>query len=102
MLRKAEARRVAPQIFKRVKGAFLLMKNVDDHIRVIRHHPLAQRKAVDPRRADIMLRAQTLFEFAHERLQMGLRVSRADQEKIREAREVAHIEHDDFLGFFAG
>ena len=100
MLRQREARCVAPQIFERVKGAFFLMKNVDDHIRIIRDHPLAQREAVDARRADAVLLAQAVFEFAHERLQMRLRVPRADEEKIRETRDAAHVEGDDVLGFF--
>ena len=100
MLRQREARGVAPQIFERVKRAFFLMKNVDDHIRIIRDDPLAQREAVDARWADIVLLAQTLFEFADERLQMWLRVSRADEEKIRETRNSAHVEDDDVLGFF--
>ena len=68
----------------------------------IRHDPLAEREAVDARRADAVLLAQAILEFAHERLQMRLRVPRADEKKIREARDAAHVEDDDVLGFFVG
>lgn len=102
MFRQRQSRRVGPELFERVVVAFFLMENVDDHIRKIRHDPLAQREAVDPRRADVVLFAQTIFQLAHERLQMRLRVSRADDEKIREAGQATHVERHDFVRFFIG
>ena len=63
---------------------------------------LAQREAVDAHRADVVLLAQPVLEFVHERLQMRLRVSRTDQEKIREARDAAHVERHDVLRLFVG
>lgn len=102
MFRQRQTRCVGPEIFERVEVAFFLMENVDDHIRKIRHDPLAQRETVDPRRADVVLFAQTIFQLAHERLQMRLRVARADDEKVRETGQVAHVERHDVVRFFIG
>ena len=102
MFRQRQTRSVGPEIFERVVVAFFLMENVDDHIRKIRDDPLAQRETVDPRRLHIVLLAQTVFEFAHERLQMRLRVARADDEEVREAGQAAHVERHDVVRFFIG
>ena len=102
MFRQRQSRGVGPEIFERVVVAFFLMENVDDHIRIIRHDPLTQREAVDARRANVVLLAQPILQFAHERLQMRLRVSRADDEKVREAGEAAHVERHEIFPFFVG
>jgi len=54
-----EARRVSPEIFEAVIGAFVRMKNMDDDLRVIGNNPLTHRKAVDGERSQSVL----LFEF---------------------------------------
>ena len=102
MFRQREARGVGPEIFERVIGALFLMKDMDDHIRKIRHDPLAQRKAVDARRADVVLLAQPVFEFTHECFQMRLRIARADDEKVRKAGQAAHVERHEVVRFFIG
>ena len=76
------------------------MKNMHNDIRVIRHHPLAGWKAVDAPRPDAMILAQAIFEFANDRLEVRLRVPRAEQKEIREARDAAHVQRHEVFGFF--
>ena len=45
--RELEAWGIAPEIFQAVKRPLVLVEDVDDHVRVIRDDPLAEREAVD-------------------------------------------------------
>ena len=94
-----QARRVAPKIFQRIKGPLLAMKNVHDHIRVIRHHPLAGWKAIDAPRPNSMILAQPVLELVDDRLEMRLRIPRAEQKKVRETRNAAHVQRHEIFGF---
>ena len=73
---------------------------MDDHIRVVRHHPLAQREPVDRHRAQPMFFAQTFLQLIDDRFEVRLRRARADDKKVRETRDAAKIERDDILRFF--
>lgn len=79
-----------------------MMEDVHDHIRVIRHDPLAGGKAVHRHRLDAMLGFEPRVDFPGDRLQMRLRGARTDDEKIGEGGDAAEIEGDDVLGFFVG
>jgi len=39
--------RIAPEILKAVEGTLVSVKDVDNDLQVIEHHPLAGRKSVD-------------------------------------------------------
>ena len=94
-----QAWRIAPEVLERIKGPLLVMKDVHDHIRIIGHHPLAGRKAVDAPWPDSMILAQTIFEFADDRLKVRLRVPRAEQKKVGEARDAAHVQRHEIFSF---
>jgi hypothetical protein len=94
-----QAWRVTPEVLERIKGPLLVMKDMHDDIRIISHHPLARRKAVDPPRPDSMILPQPILEFVDDRLQVRLGVSRAKQKEIREARDAAHIQRHEIFSF---
>jgi len=58
------------------------MENVDDHLQVIEHDPLAGRKPVDRHRSNRMVLAQSGFNFICDRLELRLRCGGANHEKI--------------------
>ena len=98
--RQIEARCVLPQLLETVVGAFVRVENVDDHIGVIRDHPLARREAIDRVRLHAVLLAQPVLQIVQDRFQMRFARAGADHEKIGEAGQLAQIERDDVLGFF--
>jgi hypothetical protein len=50
-----DSRRVAPKIFQAVKGAFVAVKDMHNHLQIIEHHPLAGRKSVNRRRPNMVV-----------------------------------------------
>ena len=57
-------RRVAPEIFQTVKGAFVPVKDVDHHLQIIEHDPLAGWKSVNCNGSNGMVFSQACFDFA--------------------------------------
>ncbi len=76
------------------------MEDVHDHLQVIEHDPLADRKTIHRRRAHLVIFAQPRFDLARDRFQVRLRSSRADDEEIRESGNPAQIEHHDVFRLF--
>ncbi len=56
-------RRVAPKVLEAVERAFVPVKNVDNDLQIIEHHPLTAWKAVDRHRANRMVLSQPRFNF---------------------------------------
>jgi len=75
------SRSVAPQIFEAVEGALVLVKNVDNHLQEIEHHPLAGRKSIDRGGPDRVLLSQSRFEFVCDRFQLRLGRAGANHKK---------------------
>jgi len=50
-----DVRRIPPQIFQAIERALVAMEDVDNHFEIIEHDPLARRKTVDCRRADMVI-----------------------------------------------
>jgi len=46
---------VAPKVFQTVEGAFGLMKDMDNYLQIIEHHPLAGGKSVNSGRANTVI-----------------------------------------------
>ena len=78
------------------------MENVHHHVRIIRDHPVAQRKTIHRHRLDVVIFSQSFAQLSDDRLEMGLRRSGANDEKIREAGNAAEIDGDNVLGLFFG
>jgi len=78
------------------------MEDVHDHLQVIEHHPLTGRKTVKGRRLGRMFLAQPVFNLAGDGLEMRFGRSRTNDEKVREGRDFAQIQNDDFFRLFAG
>ena len=93
-------RRVAPQIFEAVKGALVLVENVDNHLEEVEHHPLARRKSIDRNGTDRMILSQPRFEFVCDRFQLRLGRAGANHKKICKRRDAAQIQHNDVFRLF--
>jgi len=76
------------------------MKNVGDHVTIIRDDPLADREAIHGHRLDPMILLQTVVQFAGDGFQVRFGRAGADDEKIREAGNPAEVDGEDILGFF--
>jgi hypothetical protein len=94
------SRRVPPQIFKAVKGALFLVKNVNNHLQEVEHHPLAGGKSINRHGSHRMVLSQSRFDFVGDRFQLRLRRAGADHKKIRKRRDTAQIQHDDVFRLF--
>jgi hypothetical protein len=94
------ARRVAPQVFQAVEGALVSVKDVDNHLQVVEHHPLAGRKSVDRYWSKRMVFTQARFDFVCNRFQLRLRRAGANHKKIRKRRDIAQVQYNDVLGLF--
>ncbi len=65
------------------------MKNVDDYLQIIEHHPLAGGKSVNCHRSQRILLAQVCLNFVGNRFELRFGRARADHEKVRKARNAA-------------
>lgn len=79
-----------------------MVEDVDDHVGIVRHDPLACRVAVDRGRLDAVLGLDLVVDFPRDRFQMRIGGAGADDEKIGEGGDAAEIEDGDVLGFFFG
>ena len=77
------------------------MENVDNHLSIIEHHPLAGGKSVNRYRAQRMVLTQPRFDFVRDGFELRLGRTRADHKEICEGRNAAQIQHNDVLGLFA-
>jgi hypothetical protein len=93
-----QPRRISPEVLEPVNVTLRLVKDVHDHVAIIRHDPLAHRESVNTERRAFVLLLQPGFELVHNRLQLRLRRARTDDEEIGERGELPNIEDDDVLG----
>ena len=78
------------------------MKDVRDHLHVIKHDPLAGRKSIHCRRTNAVIFLQPRLDFACDGFEMRLRRSGTDDKEIGEGGNLPQIENDDFFRFFIG
>ena len=95
-----QPRRVAPQIFQAVEGAFVAMKNVHDHLQIIEHHPLAGGKSVNRHGPQRMILSQSRFNFACDRFSCGSDVPEQITKKSVKRRDPAQIQDDNVFRLF--
>jgi len=76
------------------------MKNVDNNLQEVEHHPLAGGKSINRYRPNRMVLSQSCFDFVCDRFQLRLGAAGADHKKIRERRDVAQIQHNDVFRLF--
>jgi hypothetical protein len=93
-------RRVTPQIFETVESTLVSMKNVDNHLQEIEHHPLAGGKSIDRDGSNRMLLSQPCFEFVCDRFQLRLGRAGANHKKICKGRDATQIQHNDVFRLF--
>jgi hypothetical protein len=93
-------RRVAPKVFKAVERALVPVKNVNNHLQIIEHHPLTARKAVNRNWTNCMLFSQPCLNFVCDCFQLRLRRGRAKHEEIGERGNCAQIQNDGVLRLF--
>ena len=89
------SRGVTPQIFEAVEGALVSVKNVDNHLQEIEHHPLAGGKSIDRDGPNRMILSQSRFEFVCDRFQLRLGRAGTNHKKICKRRDAAQIQHND-------
>lgn len=76
------------------------MENVDDHLQVIEHNPLARRETVHRDRANSMILLKSRFNLAGDGFELWLGAGRADDEEIREGGDFSKIQNDDVFRLF--
>jgi hypothetical protein len=97
-----QTRGVAPQIFQGVVGPLFFREDVNHHIAVVRHDPLALWEAVHDQRLHMMVFPKPFLQLVRDRLQMRLAGAGANQEKIGERGDAAQVDGDDALRLFVG
>ena len=76
------------------------MKNVDNYLQEVEHHPLAGGKSINRYGPNRMVLSQSRFDFVCDRFQLRLGRAGADHKKIRKRRDVAQIQHNDVFRLF--
>ena len=94
------SRRVTPQIFEAVESALVSVKNVDNHLQEIKHHPLAGGKSIDRDGSNRMILSQPCFEFVCNCFQLRLGRAGTNHKKICKCRDAAQIQHNDVFRLF--
>jgi hypothetical protein len=93
---------ITPQIFERVVGALFLRKNVNHHVAVVRHDPLALRESIHHERFEVVILPQAFLQFASDRFEVRFAGAGTNQEKIGERRDAAQVDGDDAFRLFIG
>jgi len=78
------------------------MEDMDDHLQIIEHDPLAGRKSVDRGRANTVMLFQLRLDLARNRFQMRLGSSRTNNKEIGEGGNPAQIHDNDLFCFLVG
>lgn len=94
------SRRITPKIFQTVERAFVAMKNMHNHLKIIEHDPLTRGEPVHRDCAHTVIFLQTGLDLIRDRFQLRLGRGRTNHEKIGEGRNPAHIEHNDLFRLF--
>ena len=94
------SRGVTPQIFEAVEGALVSVKNVDNHLQEIEHHPLTGGESINRDGPNRMILSQSRFEFVCDRFQLRLGRAGANHKKICKRRDAAQIQHNDVFRLF--
>ena len=90
--------RVTPETLQRIKRAFFMVKNVDEHFRIVHHEPLAGNRTFRRQGRNLRDFSDPFPNAAADRFQMRLRTSGTDDEIIGERRDCSQIKDDDVLG----
>jgi hypothetical protein len=73
------------------------MEDVDHHLEIVEHYPLASRETIDRSRSDRMIFFQPRLDLAGNRFDMRLGCGRADDKEIGESGNASQIQDDDSL-----
>jgi hypothetical protein len=76
------------------------VEDVDDHLKVIEHDPLARRESINGRGPPSVIFAQPRFNFIRDRFELRFRACRTNHEEIGEAGDSGEIENNDVFGLF--
>jgi hypothetical protein len=74
------------------------MKDVDHHLQVIEHDPLARRKSIDRHRPDFMFLLEARLNLARNRFQLRFGSGRTDDKKIGKTRNATQIPDNNVFG----
>lgn len=74
-------------------------EDVNDEVHIVHEEPIAMGITFDVIRLDTGL-AKSLFDRLRDSLQLPFGVPRTQQEEIREACQLAQVQHNDVTGFF--
>ena len=78
------------------------MKDMDNHLQVIKHDPLARWETVNRHRSDRVILFQPRFDFVCNRFQLRLGRGRANHEEIGKRRNCAQIQDGNLFRLFVG
>ena len=73
---------------------------MDDHVGIVRHHPLAEGISIHSRRLDAVFFLEFVAQFAGDGLEMRLGGAGANDEEVRESHDATKVDGDDVFGFF--
>src|SRR5208337_2843676 len=91
---KIEVGRVAPETLQSVKRSLLLVENMDEHLRIIHHEPLAGHRTFGSKRRDLRGVPDTFSNPAANGFQMRFRTAGANDKIVCERRDRPQVEND--------
>ena len=97
-MRIAHPWRIAPKIFQRVKPPFLGVENVNQHVIVVDHQPLAGWDSFRRKRGQAKFLVQTFSNPRTNGFEMRFGGSRANHEKVGKRRQAPQVKNDDIFG----
>src|SRR5260221_7867288 len=83
--------RIAPEIFQRVKASFLRLENVNKHVAVIDHQPLACSDCFGGEWREAKVLVHPFSTSRTNRFKMRLRIRRANKKIRREQQDTAQL-----------
>jgi hypothetical protein len=94
-----QPRRITPEILETVEGALFLVEDVHHHVGVIRHDPLAHRKAIRGHGQHAVILLELVVDLAGDRFQMRFGRAGADDEEVGEGGNRPEVDRDDVFRF---
>lgn len=87
-----------PQTFQIVVAAFVGQEQMNDDVAVVHQHPAALPRALDREGEACVAFLHTFADVIHQRFELPVAGTGADDEKVRNDRIRAQVEQDDILG----
>ena len=92
-------RRIAPQTFEIVTLPHFSPHHVNDHVEIIENDPVAIDVSILSARTQFMVSAQLVINLVHDGAQVRRASAGDDDKKIRDARQLPHVQHENVLSF---